>query len=54
MKENEITTILLHEIIFINFKIGIPIIFQKPFFVNNSNQRHDNFYSAQYKTQENF
>jgi hypothetical protein len=46
MKVNEMIIILLHEITFIDFKIDIAIIFQKPFFVNNSNPRHGNFYSA--------
>jgi hypothetical protein len=54
MNENETITVLLHEITFIDFKINIAIIFQKPFCVNNSNPSHDNFHSAQYKTQGKF
>jgi hypothetical protein len=54
MNGNEIIIVLLHEITFIDFKIAIAIIFQKPFSVNNSNPRHNNFYSAQYKAQGKF
>jgi hypothetical protein len=54
MNGNETISVLLHEITFVDFKIDIAIIFQKPFSVNNSNPRHDNFYSAQYKTQGKF